>query len=146
MVAILHESRGENDLARAQYEAVLATHPRAGVAANNLAWIYAENGRLDEAISLATVARDELRRRPEGEDTLGWALLKKGRVQEAIGAFERAVARAPGKATYRYHLGLAYARAGNTERARRALAQALALGDDFPGAADAKNVLDGLRQ
>ena len=58
--------------------------------------------------------------------------------QEAIAAFERAIARAPKNATYRYHLGLAYAKAGDAERAKRSLTQALELGTNFPGAADAR--------
>ena len=145
LVAMLHESRGDGDAARAEYERILAIRPRAAIAANNLAWIYAEQGRIDEAIALAGTARDEMRRRPEPEDTLGWALLKKGLVQEAIGSFERAVARAPKSPTYQYHLGLAYANAGNTERARVALTSALSLQPDFAGAADARHVLSLLR-
>src|SRR5690606_4513314 len=71
MVGLIHEATGDREAARTQYEQVLAGHPRAGVAANNLAWIYAETGRADAAVKLALVARDELRGRPEAEDTLG---------------------------------------------------------------------------
>jgi Flp pilus assembly protein TadD len=145
MIGMIHEARSEHDTARKQYEAVLADHPRSGVAANNLAWIYAENGRLDDAVRLATIARDELRRRPEPEDTLGWALLKKGSTQEAIAAFERAVDQAPDNPTYLYHLGLAYAKANHAAGARKALNKALALKADFPGAADARATLAALR-
>lgn len=145
LVAMLNESRGDGNAARVEYERILAIRPRAAIAANNLAWIYAEQGRIDEAIALARTARDEMRRRPEPEDTLGWALLKKGLVQEAIGSFERAVARAPKSPTYQYHLGLAYASAGNAERARAALTSALSLQADFAGAADARHVLSQLR-
>ena len=34
--------------------------------------MYADQGKLDEALTLATVAQEELRQRPEAEDTLGW--------------------------------------------------------------------------
>ena len=40
--------------------------PRAGVAANNLAWLYADDGRLDEALKLATVAQEEIAAAPRG--------------------------------------------------------------------------------
>jgi Flp pilus assembly protein TadD len=40
-----------------------------------------------------------------------------------------------------YHLGLAYAKAGEKVRARGALEQALKLKKDFDGAADARKVL-----
>ena len=58
MVGMIQEARGDHDGARAQYERVLALDPHAGVAANNLAWIYAESGRLDEALKLATIAQE----------------------------------------------------------------------------------------
>ena len=58
--------------AQTQYEQTLAKFPRAGVAANNLAWLYVEAGRLDEALQWATVARREMPRRAEAHDTLGW--------------------------------------------------------------------------
>ena len=53
---ILLETANDRAGARAQYEAVLAKSPRAGVAANNLAWMLAEDGRHDEALRWATVA------------------------------------------------------------------------------------------
>ena len=99
---------------------------------------------MDDALSLATVARDTLGGRPEAEDTFGWVSVQKGLVQQAIAAFERAVAQAPAEATYRYHLGVAYAKAGDAARARAALTKALALKSDFAGAADARAALASL--
>ena len=55
---MIQEARGDRDGARAQYERVLASDPHAGVAANNLAWMYAESDRLDDALKLATVAQE----------------------------------------------------------------------------------------
>jgi len=141
MAAMLHEARGDRPRATEIYEAIVARDPRAGIAANNLAWIYAEEGRLDEALRLARVAQDQLRRRPEGEDTLGWVQLQRGSVADAIAAFSRAVERAPGNPVYHYHLGLAYLQNGERQRGRDALQRALALNADFKGAEDARRRL-----
>jgi tetratricopeptide (TPR) repeat protein len=144
MIGLIEEAKGNRDAARAQYEEVLAKQPHSGVAANNLAWIYAETGRFDEAIRLATVAQEELRGRSEPDDTLGWAYYKKGLATNAIGAFERAVARMPDNPLYHYHLGLAELKAGSKSKAAAAFEKALSLKADFPGADDARGRLQAL--
>lgn len=140
LVAMIQEARGDHEAARQQYERVLAADPRAGVAANNLAWTYAEAGRLDEALKLATVAQEQLKR-PEAEDTLGWVYYRKGLMQRAIASFERAVSKAPTNPVYQYHLGLAQLKEGNEAQGRAALKRALALKADFNGADEARKAL-----
>jgi putative PEP-CTERM system TPR-repeat lipoprotein len=144
LVAMIQEARGDRDAARQQYEHVLALDPHAGVAANNLAWMYAEAGRLDDALKLATVAQDQLKR-PEAEDTLGWVYYRKGLWQHAIASFERAIAKAPANPVYQYHLGLAHLKEGNDSQGRAALKRALALKSDFNGAEDARKALEETR-
>ncbi|HVL66392.1 MAG TPA: tetratricopeptide repeat protein [Vicinamibacterales bacterium] len=141
MIGLIHEAKGDRETARTQYEQVLALEPRAGVAANNLAWMYAESGRAEEAVKLATIAREELRGRPEAEDTLGWAYYHSGSYTRAIAAFERAIERAPNNPVYHYHLGLALAKAGSDAKARQSLKRALDLKPDFVGADDARATL-----
>jgi tetratricopeptide (TPR) repeat protein len=141
MIGMLHEARKDRLAARTAYEQALAADPHAGVAANNLAWIYASDGRLDEALRLATTAQASLRRRPEAEDTLGWIYLQKGLTSQAIAALERARDRAPKNPIYHYHLGLAQMKAGDPDRARTAFARALELKPDFADAADARTQL-----
>jgi tetratricopeptide (TPR) repeat protein len=138
IAGMLYAATGNRAAAHAAYEQVLAEDPRAGVAANNLAWMYVEDGKLDDALRLATIARDALRRRPEAEDTIGWVYLQKGLAIEAVAAFERARERAPENPVYPYHLGLAYLKIGETDRARRELTRALELDPAFPGATDAR--------
>ena len=58
---MLHETRGDRPRAKQAYEAIVAGDRRAGIAANNLAWIYAEEGRLDDALRLARIAQEQLR-------------------------------------------------------------------------------------
>src|SRR5262245_46993348 len=144
LVAMIQEARGDRDSARQQYERVLALDPHAGVAANNLAWMYAEAGRLDDALKLATVAQDQLKR-PEAEDTLGWVYYRKGLWQHAIASFERAISKAPSNPVYQYHVGLAHLKEGNESQGRAALKRALALKSDFNGAEDARKALDETR-
>lgn len=141
MAAMLYESRGDRARAQQLYEAIVARDPRAGVAANNLAWMYAEDNRLDDALRLARVAKDQLRRRPEGEDTLGWVQLRKGAALDAIASFSRAVERNPNNPVYHYHLGLAYLQSGDKVRGRNELQRALEISQDFSGADDARKQL-----
>ena len=141
MAAMLHEARGDRPRAKQAYEAIVAWDTRAGIAANNLAWIYVDEGKLDDALRLARIAQEQLRRRPEGEDTLGWVHLRRGATADAIAAFSRAVGRSPNAPVYHYHLGLAYLKSGDKERGRGALQRALSLSSDFNGAEDARRQL-----
>lgn len=137
MLGMLHEERGDVDAARAAYARALAANPRAGVAANNLAWIHTQTGGdLKEALRLAQVANEEMRR-PESEDTLGWVYHQLGLTSQALAAFESARRRAPTNATYHYHAGLAYAKAGDRARAAAALQQALSLNPNLGAAREA---------
>ena len=54
--------------------------------------------------------------------------------------------RAPSNPLYHYHLGLAYAKQGDHDRARAALQRALKLKPDFNGAEDARAQLAALDQ
>ncbi len=146
LIGMLHETRKDRAAARAAYERTLAADPKAGVAANNLAWIYAEEGKLDDALRLALVAQQVLKRRPEADDTVGWIYLQKGLPLEAIAAFERARERAPQNPVYHYHLGLAHMKTGQRDRARSAFARALELRSDFAGADDARTQMASLAE
>jgi tetratricopeptide (TPR) repeat protein len=138
MIGMLKESLNDRTGARTVYEQVVKDDPRAAVAANNLAWIYADEGKLDDALRLATGAREGMGRRPEAEDTVGWVYLQKGLTSQALACFERARDRAPEKAIYHYHIGLAYAKDGDRTRARAAFDKAVALDPHFSEADDAR--------
>jgi tetratricopeptide (TPR) repeat protein len=76
-------------------------------------------------------------RRPESEDTLGWVYHQLGLSTQALAAFESARRRAPENATYHYHAGLAYAKAGDRARAGAALQKALSLDPQLAAAREA---------
>jgi tetratricopeptide (TPR) repeat protein len=132
--------------ARARYERVLELNPRAAVAANNLAWMHAEQGeQLDTALQLAQTAKAELPNVPEVSDTLGWLYYKKGLALPAITALRESVEKDPENATYHYHLGLAYARADRAAEARQSLQRALALKLPPAETAEANKAMAALR-
>jgi Tfp pilus assembly protein PilF len=86
--------RGDPSAAERRYLDALAQQPDHPEACNNLAWIYAEQGRaLEEAEGLARRAVRAFTgsRRASALDTLGVVLLRRGRPQEARGVFLEAL-------------------------------------------------------
>ena len=131
MSAMLLQAQQRRADAIRAYEAILAVHPAAGVAANNLAWLYAEDDRLDEALQLALVAKQELGRTSNARDTLGWVYVRKKQPLDAIPLFAQCTEAEPENPTYAYHLAVAYQDAGYTVKAREVLAAALASSRPF---------------
>ena len=142
MVAIILEMQGKPAEAQRVYEQVVAAHPRAAVAANNLAWMHAERGvDLDLALQLAQAAKQELPNAPEVNDTLGWIYYRKDLATLAVPALESAVHADPKNASFSYHLGLAYGKTRDVARAARAFDEAVKLKPDFREAIDARAAL-----
>jgi tetratricopeptide (TPR) repeat protein len=141
MLGIIDEVEGKTDDAAAQYKQVLDIDPNAAVAANNLAWHYAEReGKLDVALELARRARALLPEEPHVADTLGWVLYRRGLYAAAIEPLRESADKLTDNAEVHYHLGMAYLRSGDKEKARAELTAALKLGS-FPGAEEAKRAL-----
>jgi len=145
MVGIILQVEGDVDGARDRFERVLRIDPEAAVAANNLAWIYTEHGgNLDVALQLAQVAQKRLPGVAQVSHTLGFIYYKKDLVSLAIRTFKLSAENDPGNALYQYHLGLAYAKAGETTNAKQSLTRALAVKSDFAGAQEARDLLRSL--
>jgi tetratricopeptide (TPR) repeat protein len=135
MVAVIFHTQNRLDETKVWYERALQIDAAAPVAANNLAWITAEErGDLDRALQLATIAAGRLPKNPEVNDTLGWVRYRRREYAEAIAALKRSVEEDPSNPIYLYHLGLAHAQAGQPEEARQSLKRALSLKSDFDGA------------
>lgn len=73
-------------------------------------------------------------------DTLGWILYRKGLYSLAVVHLEKAVNREP-TPRHRFHLGLAYYKAGNQARGQEVLQAALKADSTAPEAALAREVL-----
>ena len=142
MVGMILKQQGKNDLAKKRYEDALTIDPRAATAANNLAWMLAEEGGdLDRALQFAQTATEASPNTPDIQHTLGWIYYKKEFSQQAIYAFARAVELNSSVGGYHHHLGLAYMQAGDTPRGRAALERALKTGVDRAAAADIQRLL-----
>ncbi|MFZ5619796.1 MAG: tetratricopeptide repeat protein [Pseudomonadota bacterium] len=144
-LASLHERQGNFEAAIALYENVLKTQPDNAISVNNLAALLADHR--DDAQSLARakelVARLEPVQRAPIQDTVGWVYYRAGDYAKAVEVLEGVVSSAPDVGIFQYHLGMAYAKAGDKSKARNALSAALELGD-FPGADEARRTLEGL--
>jgi Flp pilus assembly protein TadD len=64
----------------------------------------------------------------------------------AVDSFRHSVERDPAKAIYHYHLGLAYAKAGEPAKARLAFQQALKVEPDFSRAYEVRQTLSSLER
>jgi tetratricopeptide (TPR) repeat protein len=93
LLGILEDARSNTGEAEKNYRKALEIAPDTSIAANNLAWLIAENqGNLDEALQLATSAVSKNQTVAGFYDTLGWVYLKKGLYLPAIEQLKKAVA------------------------------------------------------
>jgi tetratricopeptide (TPR) repeat protein len=107
------------------YEAAVRQGDRSGMAANNLAWLLAEQGiKLDRALSLAQSARSLAPEDPAILDTLGVVHLRRREFSAAIEALKNAALLAANNkadhqllAEIRRHLSEAYLRVGQPQAA-----------------------------
>ena len=144
MIGMLYEVQGRTAEAEKQYEKALSVNARAAaVAANNLAWIYAESGRsLDRAMELAQTAYQQHPDDPTIADTLGWIYVKRNLASNGLPYLLQADAT---NATVQYHRGVAYVQLGDFDQARRALKTALAGSRESAWTADARKALASLQ-
>jgi Flp pilus assembly protein TadD len=131
--------------ARRHFERALEIDPHTPVAANNLAWDYANNGgNLDVALQLAQTAKAALPENASVTDTLGWVYYKKGLSSLAVTTFRQATALDASNLDIQYHLGLALAQQGEKAEARKALEQVVRLKPGSASAEGAKRALADL--
>ncbi|MCW5981299.1 MAG: tetratricopeptide repeat protein [Bryobacteraceae bacterium] len=125
-LALVLENQGQRLRAIPYYEKTLAASPDDAVALNNLAFLLAEaTDDLDRALALAQRARSRAPNEPDFTDTLAWVYVKKNLNESAIALLTDLVSKHPDRASWRYHLGVAYYQNGDSQRARRELEAAL---------------------
>jgi tetratricopeptide (TPR) repeat protein len=125
-LALSLDGAGHKAEALQAYDQAIKLDPRNAIAMNNMAFLMAEGGGdLDQALTYAQRAKQILPNLNEVSDTLGWIYLKKNLSDNALDIFQELVIKAPGNATYRFHLGMALAQKGDKPRALKELQQAL---------------------
>lgn len=137
----IQESAGDHKAAMEQFRKVVEANPDNAQASNNLAYLLAEYANQpDEALKYAEKAVELVPQRPAYCDTLGWILYRKGLYGPAIKYLEQA-SHDSGNVVWKYHLAMAYAKAGQTSRGRTTLEAALKLDANLPEANTARQVV-----
>lgn len=144
-LAGVHERQGNIDAAVELYEKVLTKQSDNAIAVNNLAALLADHRTDEKSLARAKelAAMLEPVKQPALRDTLGWVHYRTGDYAKAVEVLEGVVNAAPKAAIFQYHLGMAYAKAGDKANAKATLTKALELGD-FAGADEARKMLDSL--
>ena len=137
--------RGDHGAAIEQFRQVVAADPNDAQASNNLAYLLVQyRDDHDTALAFAQKAVELAPTTPEYCDTLGWVLYRKGVYDSAIKYLERASSN-PQNVIWKYHLAMAYAKAGDIQRARTTLNAALKVNAKVPEAKDARELLEQTR-
>lgn len=145
LLGMIDDAQAKYSQAATQYEKALELDPQLVIAANNLAWNYAEHGgNIDTALSLAQRAKEQSPDDPNVADTLGWIYYKKNAYLTAVSILKESAAKLPDNPVAHYHLGMAYVKNGQKELAKHELEQALKLSQNFSGHEEARITLKQL--
>jgi tetratricopeptide (TPR) repeat protein len=126
------QEHGNMKQAEELFTKALQLQPENPAAANNMAYLLLQQNRdIDQAITLAQIARRAAPTSPAIADTLAWAYVQKGLPSSAIGLLQEAVKSNPANPAFHYHLGVAYGRTGDKDRARTELEQVIKLNPNF---------------
>jgi tetratricopeptide (TPR) repeat protein len=143
------EQSGRFDSAIALYEGLVKANPKFEPAINNLAALLLDQ-RTDKASHARALELAQALVKTENPamlDTLGWAYYRAGQYPQAVSVLERVVAKAGQYPVFRYHLGMAYLKAGNSVGAKQQLAEAVGKAQsDYPGLAEARATLEKLNK
>ena len=117
--------QGNQNAALENFRKAVEASPENGDALNNLAYLLAEYRKQpNEALKYAEKAQALNPEDPGVADTLGWVYYQKGLYSVAVKYLERAASQ-QGNVVWKYHLAMAYAKAGDRKRGRTALEAAL---------------------
>jgi cellulose synthase operon protein C len=148
VIAGLQESAGQPQAAVDQYEKLIAQNSDSLVVINNYVSLVSD-GKDDEAslkraAEIGAVLKDSPI--PEFQETYGWILVRIGNLKEGLSLLERVNEKLSGNSGAQMHLGLAYAKAKNTELARKHLQIAFELSKDEASKAKIQKAISELGQ
>jgi len=147
LLAGLYVRKGDFTKAAQTYEDALKIAPESPIIQAELARALAESGQnLDQALSIAQKAKEELPNAVETSDVLAWVYHKKGLDNVAIPLLKGCVARAPANPFFRYDLGMAYLKIGSELKAEKMLNSALENGLGAPYQANARQALISIQK
>jgi len=131
------------------YERALVQNPNFWFAANNLAFLIAENSQSkaeqERAVDLALGALKIRPGDPAILDTLGWVHYRIGNNSQAGELIEQALKGAPDAAILNYHMGMVHYKNGEKEASRDRLQKALESEGDFYGRDTAVTTLEKIK-
>jgi len=139
LFAQLEMTDGKTAAAIEQYRKVVALDEKNIIAVNGLAYLLAESKQPDEALKYAQKAKELAPDNPTVDDTLGWSYFQKGLYSLAVTHLESATAK-EGTARRKYHLAMAYLKAGDPKRGRQTLDAATKMDPNLPEAQAARQV------
>jgi tetratricopeptide (TPR) repeat protein len=137
LLARFEMTTGKIPSAIEQLKKAVALDGKDALAFNSLAYLLAESRQPDEAMKYAQKAWGLAPDNPAIEDTLGWVYYQQGLYPLAVVQLEAANAKA-GTAVRKYHLAMAYLKAGKPDRGRQTLDAALRMDPRLPEAQAAR--------
>ena len=137
LLAQFETTTGKIPAAIEQYRKVVALDSTDALAFNSLAYLLAQSKQPDEALKYAQKAKELAPDNPAVDDTLGWIYYQQGSYPLAVVHLEAATNK-EGNAVRKYHLAMAYLKAGKTERGRQTLDAALKMNPNLPEARAAR--------
>ena len=120
-----------------QYRNVVALDSKDAMSWNALAYLLAQSKQPDEALKNAQKAKELAPDNPAVDDTLGWIYYQQGSYPLAVVHLEAATNK-QGTAVRKYHLAMAYLKAGKPDRGRQTLDAALKMNPNLPEAQAAR--------
>jgi len=147
-LGIVQEKTGDRSAAIELYRKAAEANPGNAQALNNLAYLLSEvANKPDEALKYAQEAVQLVPEKPAYCDTLGWILFRRGVYSTAVSYLERAGSNntARDNVVWKYHLAMAYSKAGDTARGRATLEAALKLNPNLPEAKIAQQMIGASR-
>jgi tetratricopeptide (TPR) repeat protein len=141
MLAAIETKSGNYGAAIDQYRKILETAPTNPRALNDIAYLLAEyQNRPDEALKYAQRAAEIAPDDPSIQDTMGWVLYRKGVYLTAVKCLANA-ASGTNLPVIKYHLAMAYLKAGQLDLGRQTLDAALRIDPTLAEARMAKQTL-----